>query len=182
MHHRARCHHAVCASAAQPDERRRTRSPRYSHPCTASAVGHIHRLVNVHARWHFVFRASSSDRVGHGEGQRCLNGPAKAWFWPSRMAAVSVGRGSHPASSAYRGQALTRSSDPPTETQRLEKPAHPPGPEAKTYGPAALNNFGGGVKGASRVSESLSQMSRESWSHHHSSGCVTRYTLYRYSG
>jgi hypothetical protein len=37
------------------------------------------------------------------------------------MAAVSVGRGSHPASSAYRGQALTRSSDPPTETQRLEK-------------------------------------------------------------
>ena len=37
------------------------------------------------------------------------------------MAAVSVGRGSNPASSAYRGQALTRSSDPPTETQRMEK-------------------------------------------------------------
>ena len=86
---RARCHHAVCASAAQPDERRRTRSPRYSHPCTASAVSHIHRLVNVPARWHFVKPGCSSDRVGHGERQRCLNGPAKAWFWPSRMAAVS---------------------------------------------------------------------------------------------
>ena len=39
----------------------------------ASAAGHIHRLVNVPARWNFVKPGSSSDhqrRVGHGEGQQ----------------------------------------------------------------------------------------------------------------